>query len=127
MTLVNRWKFVDPATLDEFTFPHNPFSMDSPNLPHKTVTMPGLRRQLAFRQGRAPKTWSFRGRIYTEGFYASLQDWSQRDTIHITDHRLRVHDVIPLAFEPTPKRTSTRDLSWRFDYVFKCVYVGRVS
>lgn len=123
MTL--RWTLLDPATSETYTLPQNPNLMDSPTLAERTITVPSIGGIRTMRSGRLPTTWSFSGSVRLQADYSALLGWKSHDLIHITDHRSRVLEVIPLGFEPTPKRITDRP--WGFTYKFTGLYLGRVS
>lgn len=118
-----RWILTDPSGLQPtWTLPRNPYLMDSPVVPHRTSVMPG---GLAFRKGPVPMPWSFKIRLKTEAEYDLMRAWSQLpNNILITDHLSRVHRVMPIQFDPNPRR-SRHEQHWRFDATFKTLYVRR--
>lgn len=118
-----KWTIEDVATSEVWTFLHNPYEMQTPTTSRRTQGHP---RGLAFRPGAVPFAWSFKGRVYTEGEYAILLDWSTRGRVRITDHLGRIHLVTPQAFDPIPRR-STASGHWRYTYTFLALYLGRES
>lgn len=126
MSAVSRWVLKDLETSETYVLPRNPKEMASPTMPHRTTANAGHRRT-GFRQGRIPTSWTFRGKVTTKAEYEALQSWAGRDRVEIIDHRLRVHEIIPVGFEPTPRRSGLHQLAWCFDYTFRALYVRRVA
>lgn len=117
-----RWILTDPVTATSWTLPRNPFEMTTPVVPHQTSVMPG---GLAFRKGRKPVPWSFRVRVRSKAEYDLFLEWAAKpNSILITDHLSRVHRVMPLHFDPVPRR-SRHEQHWRFDSTFKGLYIRR--
>lgn len=120
-----RWQLRDLDTNEVYTMRRNPREMSTPSNPKRIQTHQGHLRT-GFRQGELPTNFTFRGRVNDEATYNALLGWSQRRRVEITDHRGRVHEIMPTAFDPTPRRSGRHDMAWTFDYTFTALYIRRV-
>jgi hypothetical protein len=103
----------------------NPRAMSTPVNGHRTRVMAGGR---AFREGVTPTQWKFEGRIRTFQEYVFFQDWARKDKIIVIDHLGRMHEILPVAFEPVARRSGRNPLiPWLFDYTFKALYLRRIE
>lgn len=125
--ILTKWVF-DDGVNPPYRMVRNPREMTSVAVPQQTTSWPALGRgRLAFRTGRRPVPWEFSGVVSTQEDYDALLAWSKHGTaFQITDHLGRVHEVIPVSFEPKPRR-SRKEKNWRFDYTFKALYVRRIA
>lgn len=125
--ILTKWVLHDPVAGDSYTMTRNPRTMTSVTPSNQTNTWPtAFAVRLAFRTGRKPTPWEFTGAVAARVDYEAMDDWARRpNAIEVTDHYGRVHLVVPVSFEPKPRRS--RSNYWRFDYTFKALYVRRIS
>jgi len=126
---MQRWVISDVAGSTSYQMVRNPKTMGSPIRTHRTTTTPvgidGRRRGV--RAPDLPGQWSFAGRLRSKAEYDALLGWANYQArVRITDHLGRLHEVMPLAFEPVPVPRSGEGNPWLFDYTFKALYVRRV-
>lgn len=125
--ILTKWRLEDPVAGDQLLLARNPRTMTSVAMPQSTAAWASsVGPRMAFRTGRKPMPWEFSGMVPTKADYEALEQWSRRpNKIHVIDHYGRVHEVVPVSFEPKPRRS--RQTFWRFDYTFKALYVRRIS
>ena len=121
---VHRWRFLNPATGESYTFEHNPDHMNSP-FPRRNVTArttTAITGQTIITEGNAgPAEWTFGGSIRSKAHYDALRSWVYDDDgrpknqrIIIVDHFGRELDAVLMSFDPTPKRAL--NVYWRHTY-----------
>lgn len=118
-----RWKFVDPydPTLNAtFEFPRNPNQMGTP-FPRRNITATGVTaingRTIAIEGQAAPTEWTFGGNIHNSTHYEELRSWvygRRGRKVFLYDHFGRRLTIVPLLFNPIPKRTPSQ--YWRHTY-----------
>jgi len=125
-----RWRFEDVNTAELFTMVRNPRLMDS--LGRQNKSQPERSQQNVVRVTRMPATafpWSFSGRVHAESEQETLRNWAGRQRIVVRDHLNREHLVIPQGIELTPvpaPRNGMRN-PWVYEYVFKTIYLRRLT
>jgi len=125
-----RWQFTDDVTSDVFIMNRNPRLMD--NLVRASASTAERSPQNVVRVIRPPASafpWTFSGRVHAEDEQATLRNWAGRERIVIRDHLGREHLVIPQGLSATPvdgRSNGTRN-PWLYEYVFKTIYLRRLS
>ena len=121
-----RWTLMDPTNQEVYYLRRNPKTMTGGLNAQRTTTFGNHFGVRAFRKGVVPQPFDFAGLIVTQAEYDALLAWSKRSVIWVGDHRGQTHEVVPLAFEATPRRTG-REGDFRFEYTFKTLYLRKVS
>lgn len=116
--IVQRWRFTNVLTSEQWTVPQNPSEMDSV-FPERQVE--ALRTTavdgnvLLWERATPPREWSFRGSIRNSNHYDGLRKWVyETQRIVIRDHFGRDIYCILKRFDPTPTRAL--NVYWRHDY-----------
>lgn len=127
-TGVQRWRFVDPYTGENWTFPHNPSAMSSPfptrNITTKVTTAVDG-QALMFEGNTSPTEWTFQGVTLDPAHYESLRAWvydNKRRRIHVFDHFGRQITCVLQSVSFTPKRAVNR--YWKHDYEVKAIVIS---
>lgn len=127
-----RWKFVDPATGDEWTHPINPNTMSAPPLSVKTLrtgsgSRRGVDRLRGFRAPAPAQDWQFGGVIRTREHHDALHEWAKKDRlIEVHDHLGRVFEVVITGFTPSDRQPTART-PWRLTYQMRTLMLRRTA
>lgn len=123
-----RWRFedpFDPYLSNTYTFALNPNAMTSP-FPRRNITARGTTaingRTLLTEGQRQPTEWTFSGDFLDPNHYEALRSWvldRMGRRLYLYDHFGRKMTVVPLQFDPTPKRVIAR--YWRHTYTITCL------
>jgi hypothetical protein len=129
---VRKWVLQDPAPGgEEYLFPINPSSMDSPHIPMEVTTAQTVAPNgQAFIWQAAPraKGWSFSGYTTDQAFYEALERFrALRHRFYLIDHRNQAWVVSFTDIEWNPRR-NVEHPTWSFDYkVNAVIYKGPVT
>jgi hypothetical protein len=126
-----RWRFedpYDPYLSNTYEFAINPNAMTSP-FPRRNITAKATTaingRTLLTEGQRQPAEWTFSGDFLEANHYEALRSWVLDRVgrrLFLYDHFGRKLTVVPLQFNPTPKRVIAR--YWRHTYEITCLVLN---
>lgn len=127
---VRRWRFVDPATGEQWQLPINPNKMSPIPLGRALVfgssTRVGRDRIRTGSRPQPAQPWSFGGVIRTREHYDGLYEWALRGSkIRVHDHLGRIFEVVITDFEPAARKP-TPAVPWRYQYEMKTLMMRRL-
>jgi hypothetical protein len=123
MTIVNRWRFSDPLTLETYEFEINPKEGGSPqykkHINYQNTSAPNG-KTLVFEGRDEPQVMTFTGTILTQTQYDAMVTWfNKRHQIQITDDLQRTFTIYIMTFEPKRERA----FHYPYKHSFVCNYI----